>query len=118
MRLVRVYMGTDILPVPCGSLRHSFRRPEGDILPGSDPEAELPDPALIQTKNEHLYYGNSMHWDKKTYAHHPPDPVTGGEAMGTDKLYKKSNRNSVRDRLFMQHTKRFIDSVNHLRKSG
>jgi RHS repeat-associated protein len=53
--------------------RHSFQ----NILPGSDPEDELPDPALIQTKNNYLYYGNTLHWDKKTYAHHPPDPVTG-----------------------------------------
>ena len=37
--------------------RHSFQ----NILPGSDPEDELPDPALIQTKNNYLDYGNTLH---------------------------------------------------------
>ena len=46
-------------------------------LLGSDPEEELPDAALIQSKNDFLYYGNTLHWDKKTYAHHPPNPETG-----------------------------------------
>ncbi|MFD2258139.1 hypothetical protein ACFSSA_15770, partial [Luteolibacter algae] len=53
--------------------RHSF---EG-ILPASDPAEELPDAGLIASKNSYLYYGNTLYWDKKTYAHHTPDPDTG-----------------------------------------
>ncbi len=50
---------------------------EANRLPGSDPAAELPDTALIQSKNDYLYYGNTLHWDKKTYVHYPPNPETG-----------------------------------------
>lgn len=53
--------------------RHSFQ----NILLGSDPAGEIPDSGLIQSKNNYLYYGNTLHWDKKTYAHHPPNPQTG-----------------------------------------
>jgi RHS repeat-associated protein len=46
-------------------------------LPYSDPAAELPDSTKITIDNTYLYYGNTLYWDKKTYVHHPPDPVTG-----------------------------------------
>lgn len=57
--------------------RVEYRSSFNGILPDSDPAEELPDTALIQSKNNYLYYGNTLHWDKKTYAHHPPNPDTG-----------------------------------------
>ncbi len=53
--------------------RHSF----GAWLPYEDPAGERPDTAKIQSKNDYLYYGNTLYWDKKAYAHHPPNPTTG-----------------------------------------
>jgi RHS repeat-associated protein len=57
--------------------RVEYRATFSGILPGSDPLTELPDSALIQRSNSSLYYGNTLHWDKKTYAHFPPSPATG-----------------------------------------
>lgn len=57
--------------------RVEYRSSLEGVLPASDPVGELPDSALIQSKNDYLHYGNTLHWDKKTYAHYPPNPQTG-----------------------------------------
>jgi RHS repeat-associated protein len=51
--------------------------PQANWLPRYDPTEELPDSTLINRLNDFLYYGNTLHWDKKTFAHYPPNPATG-----------------------------------------
>lgn len=43
----------------------------------SDDEDDLPDQSLIKIQNEYLYYGSTLHWDKKTYVHYPPNSTSG-----------------------------------------
>jgi RHS repeat-associated protein len=57
--------------------RVEYRNSFSDWLPKTDPPEELPDTSKINVDNDFLYYGNTLYWDKKSYAHHKPDPVTG-----------------------------------------